>query len=727
MGRRALTRQQTEQPVTSNGVRRSLQRRIVASVMLGLGIVLVGLGYLVTLAFNYSREAALHERLAVAQAKQHELYQEIQDALDLLNRMRPDVVPGLRTGDRAVAYSALEHVLVEAGIFSGVALLLPDGKVTAAAGDSSWRQWLRSPPSLFALAANGEAAVFEVGAQPPSVGLASPVVSAGRTIGWIVTELQPSRLKRHLTPDHLGSGAYGAEVLTGDGRVVVASPDQVRTSSGHAALVAELARQRQAGVVLHSPSRGRPHYVAYVPLAIPSGWGVLIEQPQDVVVAIPLHLRRWMIGIGAAVLLAGTLVAWLDVRRVTTPLKALTDAAERIGRGDLVTSVNVVGEDEVGVLGRTIEAMRVRLGHSLDEVQEGERQAQALLAVSTQILAARDRDQVLEEIASRATTLLGREVALICLRGNGDASLRVVAAAGPQQAYDTTGAFPKSDDPAGPSQLLAEGFGPGLLAAPLRVGQETVGWLCLGDRRALSSSSNDTILMSGLANLASLAVENARLQAEAQSAATLRERERIARELHDGLAQALGAVYSMAGTGKLRLAKGNADGAEQALSEIGNLSRQAYEEVRQSIFGLRTMVARGLGLVPAITEYLHEFSERSGVPVRLIIEDEAATRLTPEVETQLIRIVQEALNNVWRHARARQAAVRFGFDTGMVRVVVEDDGIGFTPIVPPPGGRHYGLETMRERAESVGGVLRIESAPGQGTRVEVRLPVDQGR
>ena len=209
----------------------------------------------------------------------------------------------------------------------------------------------------------------------------------------------------------------------------------------------------------------------------------------------------------------------------------------------------------------------------------------------------------------------------------------------------------------------------------------------------------------------------------AKTVATLRERERLARELHDGLAQALATVYATAGAGKMRLAKDNRDGVEQSLDDVLSVSRQAYEEVRQSIFGLRTMVSRGLGLVPAITEYLHEFSERSGIPVQLVVEHEDATRLSPEVETQLIRIIQEALTNVWRHAHARRALISFARDNGMVQVAVTDDGVGFSedPTVAD-GERHFGLQTMRERAESVGGSFAVVSDPRSGTRVVVRLP-----
>lgn len=569
--------------VRTSGIKRSLQHRIVASVMLGLGVVLVGFGYLVTVAFNASKEAALHERLAVAQDKAHELQQEIQDALGLLAGMGQDVALTFRAGKLMAVREELQRVLETTGVFSGVVVLNSDGAVAAGAGDPAWPRRLRAVPSLRALLTQGEAGVFEVEAQPPSVGVALPVASAHGATSWLIAELRPSRLGRHLLPEHLSFGAYRAEVLTGGGRVVVASPGQTPVVSSHTKLIAELVRQRRVGTVLHRPERGPLHYVAYVPLAIPLGWGVMIEQPQDVVVALPLRLRRWMIGVGATVLLVGTLVAWFDVRRVITPLNSLTEAARRIGRGDLATPVLLDRDDEMGVLARTLEDMRGRLGRLVEEVQE-----------------------------------------------------------------------------------------------------------------------------------------------QTQSVATLQERERIARELHDGLAQALGALHSMAVASRLRLSKGTVDGLEGTLEEMAVIAGQAYEEVRQSIFGLRTMVSRGLGLIPAITEYLHEFSERSGIQVRLVVEEDTAARLGPEAETQLIRIVQEALSNVWRHSRAGHAAIRFHTDGGVVHVVVEDDGIGFDPRAPRPSTkRRFGLQTMRERAETVGGTLQVDSSPGGGTRVDVRLPPDR--
>jgi len=128
--------------------------------------------------------------------------------------------------------------------------------------------------------------------------------------------------------------------------------------------------------------------------------------------------------------------------------------------------------------------------------------------------------------------------------------------------------------------------------------------------------------------------------------------------------------------------------------------------------------------VPTLSEYLHEFSQQAGIQVRLeVSEEHSHIRIAPEVEVQLIRIVQEALNNIRKHSGAHAAQVRLWQETDAVMISVEDDGVGFDPaLAPADGQRHYGLTGIRERAESVGGTLTIRSASGTGTQVVLRVP-----
>ncbi len=161
------------------------------------------------------------------------------------------------------------------------------------------------------------------------------------------------------------------------------------------------------------------------------------------------------------------------------------------------------------------------------------------------------------------------------------------------------------------------------------------------------------------------------------------------------------------------------------LGEAEKIAADAFREVRQSIFGLRTMVTRSLGLVPTLAEYLHDFSQQSGVAVDLRISDEGQIRLSPDREVQLIRIIQEAHTNVRKHAEARHASVTLDATPEGLGVTIADDGRGFAPAEVRARGREsFGLQTMEERAAAAGGCLRVESAPGEGTRVVVRFPAE---
>ena len=207
--------------------------------------------------------------------------------------------------------------------------------------------------------------------------------------------------------------------------------------------------------------------------------------------------------------------------------------------------------------------------------------------------------------------------------------------------------------------------------------------------------------------------------------ATLEERERIAQELHDSLAQEIALLHlkimeadqALSGDGVLK--------AREILVEMRKIVDGAYEDVRQAIFGLRTMVSRSLGLIPTLTEYLHDFSELRKIPVDFKVDGAEVFRFSPQVEIQLIRIIHEALTNVFKHAPAARSEVRFEREGDFSKVTIEDNGKGFLMQEAARNGLHFGLHTMRERAEGVGGKLTVDTAPGRGTRVIVHLPFEE--
>ncbi len=259
---------------------------------------------------------------------------------------------------------------------------------------------------------------------------------------------------------------------------------------------------------------------------------------------------------------------------------------------------------------------------------------------------------------------------------------------------------------------------------PLRSKGKMVGVMGIFALDPRRLTSEDIELLDGLGNQIGVAIENATLYAQLREMTMLEERQRIAREMHDGLAQALSSLHFRTSRAQDLLKANETARVQATLEEIRKMAEAAYEDIRQSIFGLRTMVSRSLGLVPTLTEYLHDWSLQNGVTADLQIRDERRIRLSPEAELQLIRIIQEALANVRKHAAARYARVRFELEGDHVLVTVADDGKGFHPAqLPRSRNKGYGLETMRERAESVGGSLKVQSQPGRGTSVLVRLPL----
>jgi signal transduction histidine kinase len=159
--------------------------------------------------------------------------------------------------------------------------------------------------------------------------------------------------------------------------------------------------------------------------------------------------------------------------------------------------------------------------------------------------------------------------------------------------------------------------------------------------------------------------------------------------------------------------------------EMASLSGDMYEEIRCSITGLRKPTPQDEGLVPALSVFLKEFSAQTRLPVDFSTDGAETIRLSPASESQVIRIVQEALNNVCKHAQVDRARVGVERKVGWLCVSVRDDGRGFDPARPTTqGGVHFGLQTMRERAESLGGTLTIDTAPGRGTRITAIVPLE---
>ena len=205
--------------------------------------------------------------------------------------------------------------------------------------------------------------------------------------------------------------------------------------------------------------------------------------------------------------------------------------------------------------------------------------------------------------------------------------------------------------------------------------------------------------------------------------AILQERERLAAELHDSLAQDL-AFIRIKLLDAEKSSCGKASGARQLLDELFPIVDEAYQNLREAIFGLRALASRNhVGLVAALADFLKDFSEVRKISVDLRVDHPEVIRFSSQVEIQLIRIIHEALTNIVKHARATRGKITIESDNDTAAITIEDDGKGFCEGKSPEPSLHFGLQTMKDRAESVGGGLSVCSSPGRGTRVTIQLPL----
>jgi signal transduction histidine kinase len=254
------------------------------------------------------------------------------------------------------------------------------------------------------------------------------------------------------------------------------------------------------------------------------------------------------------------------------------------------------------------------------------------------------------------------------------------------------------------------------LTVPIRVKDKIIGILDVESDQLNGFDETDMELMTLLANQAGIAIENARLYEDAKKMAALEERQRLSRELHDSVTQSLYGIslYAQAASGKIELHE--IGQARQYIDDIQNTAQESLADMRLLIYELRPPILEKEGLVAAIRNRLTSVEDRAGIKASL--NSSLTHRLPFEVEEGLYQIAREALNNIIKHAHAKNISIHIQEEPGAVVMEISDDGIGF---VPATAGRHgcLGLVSMQERARSHGWQLRIKSSPGNGTCIQV--------
>ncbi len=383
-------------------------------------------------------------------------------------------------------------------------------------------------------------------------------------------------------------------------------------------------------------------------------------------------------------------------------------------------------------------AVAVTAGELYEDVLRRQRITQVLYEIAVDITSLQDSQEVLESIVELAHEMLRADAAALSLFDQVGEGFTLVAHSGRPQVFRSPHAagswFPLGATAS--EAALADGHGAGCpIADPsftrqtamLHAGSDQIGELSVSVVGSRRFNDEEQRLLSGMADLAAIAVQKSRLLARERQVAVLEERERLSREMHDSLAQVLGYLHLKSETALGKLRVNDVPKAEEELREMATLAKEAYADVREAILGLRETVSSTRAFVDALREYLQKFSRQSGVTAQLEVNGDEPARLSPEAEIQLMRVIQEALTNVRKHANAKHAWVSICRNGDEAVISVQDNGQGFdSELLRREELHRFGLRTMRERVERVGGRFTVTSVPGEGTNVQVFLPIERG-
>ena len=462
------------------------------------------------------------------------------------------------------------------------------------------------------------------------------------------------------------------------------------------------------------------------------------------------RLRTIQIGFlfGALILLG--VGAWVTRQSALKPLGELSRAAIRLGENDLDTTVQVEGPEEIRALSESFDSMRKSLRASQSElldltstlenrVAQRTRELDALNEVSREIASQLDVRYVFNSVTEKVRTLLNGDSAMLCLLDDAKQYLLLKSVSGvpsvetnsdrmstvnrasavltSQQALVCSNA-----QCVGGCGLLSNTHAASHVVAPLRIGDNVIGALCVSSSQPNHFSKEATDVVTKLANTAAVALQNAQLYAQAEKAAALEERNRIAADIHDGLGQTLSYLGLMTDQTVEFLSDGQDEAALERLRKTREVIENTTSEVRRAINSLMDESPPVLDLRARLQNAVEEFKKETNLYVHWQAEMESAPDCSRQVVEQVLNVTREALKNVARHAEAKHVTARLGQKNGHYFIAIEDDGKGFDTSQPEPSG-HFGLQIMQARAAHIGGRAEIESMPGRGTRVTLMWSV----
>ena len=509
------------------------------------------------------------------------------------------------------------------------------------------------------------------------------------------------------------------------------------------------------------------HWARFAPRQAATAGATLAGLPDDTaafaaevdafVAGIERHMSRWtallhlcQFGMLLLALGASAVLVYAGYRFVLEPVGQLKDAALRLQHGDLAARVERTSSDEFGTLADGFNSMaehlqsmyrnlEARVSEKTAELEEKRERLEALYEVTTLVAQATTLEDLAQGFVQQLRRIAHADGAI--LRWTDESNARFLALAseglpeamaeaercihagdchcGVAEAGSGLRVIPIRDAGATPAaQACVRAGYATVVVVPIRLHARLMGEAGLFFHSQHEPSESERSLFAALASHLAGAMENLRLNALEREAAVSQERTLLAREMHDSIAQSLAFLKIQVQLMRDALAGGDAARIEQVLGEIDAGVRESYGDVRELLLHFRTR-SSGEDIEPALQTMLRKFEHQSGLPATLQVQGNGLP-LAPELQVQVLHILQEALSNVRKHARASRVWLDVQ-QQPQWRFEVRDDGVGFDHDPGTLDETHVGLRIMQERAERIGAIVEVHATPRRGTSVVLTL------
>ncbi len=730
--------------------RGSLRRKIIAWSFIPALLILASVALVNFRAYSQvTQDLVIQRNRELVRLLASRLSAEVDEYLNLLDRLA-------RTLDVDVQGPAAQQELLDQSqgllsFFDGGVLVLDNlGQVRAVIPqDSRYRGLDLQHSALYMqdlLRANEQSVVTDAliletnGSE--TVVLAAPISNGrGAVLGWVaglfhLGELD-SNFSNLLAQDRLPETGIGY-LVDGSGHVIFhTQPEEIGKDYSEREHVVQVLAGKVASLRIRD-AQGQDIVMSYAPVT-GTRWGLVIVEPWRSVFASGLAYQWFLIGLLALGVLVPAGVVALGVRRITRPVEELTVAAQEVAGGNFGRTIQTDTGDELETLADQFNLMSVQLEESYaileQRVADRTRQLATLNAIASVVSSSLDLQEILVRALEKTIMALGIEAGAVLLRDVEHDELLLVlqrglspefaaqvvrlsfgeGAAGEAASYGAVVVKRIRDYADGPLRRAVEREGLALvIGIPLLFKGEMLGVLSLCARHERIIMSEELQMLASIGEQVGVAIENARLYAQAEESARTAERNRLARELHDSVTQNLFAGNLIANV-LPRLWERNPQDARQRLEELRRLNRGALAEMRMLLLELRPSALVEAEMEELFRQLVEAFTGRTTIPVDLNITGQAD--LAVDVKLSFYRIAQETLNNVAKHAHANQVRMLLHLHPQKAELIIEDNGSGFDLNSIPSG--HLGLGIMKERAESIQASLRVDSQIGKGTHVSV--------